>query len=262
MIILLSPAKRMDFSSALPPVFLADNEDSLLSEPVFSADAWQVARKMKEFSPLELGELLKINTSLSIATAEKFASFRHHPMDIIVRPAILAYNGDAYRGLDASSMSREDLLYAQDHLRILSAVYGLLRPLDRIQAYRLEMSARLQVNGEISLYEYWTRNITRKLKEDLARDDVPIVINLASLEYFSAVDSRQLGARIITPVFKEYRNGTYKILSTHAKFARGRMSRFILNRRIPDPEEIKLFDLDGYAYDANLSTGDRWVFTR
>jgi cytoplasmic iron level regulating protein YaaA (DUF328/UPF0246 family) len=262
MIILLSPAKRMDLTSVVPPAYFMSEDGDLFTEPVFSGDAWKIAKKMKEYSPLELSGLLHISPDLAMATAEKFASFRRQQLDFARRPALIAYRGDAYRGLDAATMQPADLLHAQDHLRILSALYGLLRPLDLIQAYRLEMAVPLQVGGKKNLYVYWKEKLTKKLKEELAQDEVPVLINLASVEYFSVIDTEKLDVRIITPLFKEYRSGTYKILPTHAKFARGRMTRFILNRRITDPEEIKLFDLDGYAYDDNLSEGNHWVFTR
>ena len=262
MIILLSPAKRMDLTSIVPHAYFMSEDGDLFTEPVFSGDAWKIAKKMKEYSPLELSRLLHINPNLAMATAEKFASFRRQQLDFAKRPAILAYKGDAYRGFDAGSMSPGDLPYAQDHLRILSALYGMLRPLDLIQACRLEMGIPLQVGGKKNLYDYWKEKITKKLKQELAQEDVPVLVNLASVEYFSVIDTDKLKVRIITPIFKEYRDGTYKILSTHAKYARGKMARYILDHRISDPEEIKLFNFDGYAYDDNLSEGNHWVFTR
>jgi cytoplasmic iron level regulating protein YaaA (DUF328/UPF0246 family) len=262
MIILLSPAKRMDITSIIPPAYFMSEEGNLFSEPLFAQDAWKIARKMKEYSPMELSNLLHINPRLAMATAEKFASYRRQQLDFAKRPAILAYKGDAYRGLDAATMNPDDIRYAQDHLRILSALYGMLRPLDLIQAYRLEMAIPLKVNNKKNLYAFWREKITKKLKEDLARDEVPLLINLASKEYFSVIDPDKLGVRIITPEFREFRNGIYKTLALFAKYARGKMTRFILDRRITDPEEIKLFDLDNYAYDANMSTEDKWVFTR
>ena len=262
MIILLSPAKRMDFSSALPAVFHSENKGVMMSEPAFRKEAWQIARKMKEYNPFELAGLLHINPDLSIATAEKFASFQHDPPDFIVRPAIMAYKGDAYRGLDAGTFSSEDLLFAQDHLRILSALYGMLRPLDRMQAYRLEMGLPLRIGNRKNLYEFWKNKINACLKKEFSHNRPPLLINLASQEYFSVIDTEKLRIRVITPVFREYRDGTYKTLSMYAKYARGKMTRFIITHRISDPEEIKLFDEEGYAFDANLSEGDRWVFTR
>ncbi len=262
MIIILSPAKRMDFSSALPPFFLDHDTGIPLSDPVFGKEAWHIARKMKGFSPLELAGLLHINPDLSISTAEKFASFLPHPPDFSVRPAILAYKGDAYRGLDAITMSKETFLFAQDHLRILSALYGILRPLDRIQAYRLEMALPLRIGSRKDLYAFWQKKINVCLRKELSRSQNPLIINLASREYFSVIDTKKLGVRVITPVFQEYRDGTYKILSMYAKVARGKMTRFILDRQPADPEELKLFDEEGYAFDASRSEGDRWVFTR
>ncbi len=262
MLSILSPSKRMSVSTSVPPLFLLANGGAMMTEPFFVKEAWQIAKKMKGYSPVELSQLLRVNPELSFSTAERFASFRRDPLDFAVRPAILAYQGDVYRGLEAESFDQEDHLFAQDHLAILSALYGLLRPLDKVQAYRLEMGIPLQVNGKKSLYNFWKDKITRRLKEILAHHKIPLLVNLASQEYASAVDTEKLGVRVITPVFKEYRNGLFRIISTYAKVARGRMARFIIERRIDDPEELKLFDLEGYAYDANLSSGDTWVFTR
>ncbi len=254
MIIILSPAKRMNFK----PLTSVKS----LSVPVFAKEAWEIANKMKDYSPVQLTRLLGVNSDLALSTAERFASFREDPFDLTTKPAVFAYSGDAYRGLDSESLSPESLAFSQEHLRILSALYGVLRPLDAIQPYRLEMGTTLHVNKSKNLYNFWQKKISDVLAKDLTADPVPVLINLASQEYFSAINTKALGVRIITPVFKEYRDGNYKILSMYAKYARGKMTRYILEKQINNPEELKGFDLEGYAYDDNLSNENNWVFTR
>ncbi len=262
MITILSPSKRMEVLSQVLPMFMMEQYGAMMSDPLFRREAWQIAKKMKGYSPEELSRLLRVNPQLSMTTAERFASFRLDPLDFAVRPAILAFQGDVYKGLEADTMDREDHLFAQEHLFILSALYGFLRPLDKIQAYRLEMGIPLQVGRHKNLYAFWKEKITRRIKDMLSLQRTPVLINLASMEYSSVIDMNALKARIITIVFKELRNGAYRILSTHAKYARGRMARYIIDNRIDDPEALKHFDLDGYGYDANLSDDERWVFTR
>ncbi len=254
MIIILSPAKRMN----LKPL----SSSVVMTEPVFGKEAWLIAEKMREYSPVQLTSLLGINSDLALSTAERFASFQENPLEISTKPAVFVYSGDAYRGLDAVTLPPESLAYARGHLRILSALYGLLRPLDAIQPYRLEMATKLHINHTKNLYEFWQDHITGFLNKELKKDPDPVLVNLASREYFSAIDTENLKARIITPVFKEYRDGNYRVLSMYAKYARGRMTRFIIENRLSNPEEIKTFDLDGYAYDDNLSGENQWVFTR
>ena len=254
MIVILSPAKRMNFMPLTSQV--------AATSPLFEEEALEIAGKMKEYSPVQLTRLLKINPDLALLTAERFASFQKEPLDIAVKPAIFAYNGDAYRGLDAETLSPEALSFARDHLRIFSALYGVLRPLDNIQPYRLEMTITLHVNKTKNLYEFWKDKINGLLAKELTSDPVPVLINLASQEYFSAIDTTTLEHRIITPVFMEYRDGVYKTISIYAKYTRGLMTRYIMDKQLNDPEELKLFDLEGYAFDDNLSENDRWVFTR
>jgi len=254
MIVILSPAMRMNFSPLVSPV--------RTSTPVFTEEAWEIAGKMKNYSPVQLTRLLGVNTDLALSTAERFASFQKKPLEIVTKPAIFAYNGDAYRGLDPETMSSESLAFAQEHVRILSALYGVLKPLDAIQPYRLEMNTTLHVNKSKNLYDFWQIKISDVLAKELTADPVPVLINLASQEYFSAINTEALGVRIITPVFKEYRDGNYKTLPMCAKLARGKMTRYILEKQINNPEDMKLFDLEGYAYDNNLSNEDIWVFTR
>ncbi|MCD6200679.1 MAG: peroxide stress protein YaaA [Bacteroidales bacterium] len=233
-----------------------------LSVPVFAMEAWEIANKMKGYSPGQLTRLLGVNADLALSTAERFASFREDPLDLTTKPAIFAYSGDVYRGLDSDTLPPASLAFSQEHVRILSALYGVLKPLDAIQPYRLEMNTTLHVNKSKNLYGFWQIKISDVLAKELAADPVPVLINLASQEYFSAINTEILGVRIITPVFKEYRDENYKTLPMYAKLARGKMTRYILEKQINNPEDLKLFDLEGYAYDDNLSNEDIWVFTR
>jgi cytoplasmic iron level regulating protein YaaA (DUF328/UPF0246 family) len=176
--------------------------------------------------------------------------------------AVLMFNGDVYQGLKAETFSTTEFETAQANLRILSGVYGLLRPLDLIQPYRLEMGTNIAIARKKNLYEFWKPKITSKLNAELAETGQKELINLASNEYFSALDTKKLKARIITPTFKEHKDGQYQMVSFFAKKARGLMSRFIIQNQITDPEEIKAFDLEGYFFNNQLSKGDNWVFTR
>jgi cytoplasmic iron level regulating protein YaaA (DUF328/UPF0246 family) len=178
------------------------------------------------------------------------------------RPCIFAFNGDVYRGLDAATLAVEDLAFAQKHLRILSGLYGLLRPLDLIQAYRLEMGTRFGVNGAPDLYSYWKDTITEALNESLRAARTRWLVNLASEEYFGAVDAERIDGTIIKPVFKDRKNGGYSVFFAYAKKARGLMCRFAIEKRLTDPRQLKAFDVSGYRFAAKLSTESEWVFTR
>lgn len=178
------------------------------------------------------------------------------------RPAVLAFNGDVYTGLDAASFSEEDFAFAQSHLRILSGLYGLLKPLDLMQAYRLEMGTKLKNERGDNLYQFWGDIITDKVNDAIASSNTTALVNLASNEYFKSVKKKQLNADIITPAFKDWKNGQYKMISFFAKKARGLMARYIIENRITDVEQVKQFDVAGYSYNESLSKGNDWVFTR
>ena len=205
---------------------------------------------------------MQLSPKLAQLNYERFQSmvipFEHG----VAKPALLVFNGDVYQGMGLDTFSIDDLNYAQQKLRILSGFYGLLRPLDGILPYRLEMGTSLKVKQHKNLYEFWGDKIKKNLQRDFDMDAQQVLINLASNEYFKAVNAHQLKARIITPIFKDYKNGNYKIISFYAKKARGMMSAYILKNRIDNPEEIKLFDQDNYLYNDLLSKGDEWVFTR
>ncbi|MEZ4990417.1 MAG: peroxide stress protein YaaA [Saprospiraceae bacterium] len=252
MLILISPAKTLDFESPVTT--------KMTSEPYFTAEPDRLSKKMRSFSRKKLGELMNISPELAALNVERFQQWTPEPETEDTRQAVLAFSGEVFRGLKADEMSEADLAYAQDHLRILSGLYGLLRPLDRIQPYRLEMGTRLKYYNYKNLYEFWGDKITDRIKEEL--DESKVIVNLASNEYFKSVRTDQLKARIITPVFKDFSNGEYKILMTYAKNARGAMANFIIKHRITDPEHLKGFDGNGYVFDADQSDENNLVFIR
>jgi uncharacterized protein len=254
MIILLSPAKTMDFASAGPT--------ELHSTPEFTKEAAYLAGEIRERSVVGLRDLLKVSAKLAYENHERFRLWNPDAGLPEAKQAILAYSGDAYRGLDAGNLSAEDLEWAQGHLRILSGMYGILRPLDLIMPYRLEFATKLGIQQYNDLYEYWDQKLESSLKKLKALEGNGILVNLASAGYYRAIDPEKPGFTVYTPVFKEYRNGEYRFLSVYGKKARGMMARFIIERRMEDPEEMKLFNSEGYYYNDSLSGDREWVFTR
>jgi cytoplasmic iron level regulating protein YaaA (DUF328/UPF0246 family) len=178
------------------------------------------------------------------------------------KQAVLAFKGDVYTGLDAETMDDEGLEFAQQHLRILSGLYGVLKPLDLIQPYRLEMGTQFANQKGKNLYKFWGGQLREEIETEASQSSDAILVNLASNEYFKALEAKKLNTRIITPVFKDMKNGQYKIISFYAKKARGLMSRYIIDHRINDPDQLKNFDSEGYRFSADLSAGDDWVFIR
>ncbi|WP_100656628.1 peroxide stress protein YaaA [Alteromonas flava] len=254
MLVVLSPAKNLD----LEPVKVSH----ATTQPELLSDAKVLVDVCRQLSPAELSSLMKISDKLAILNAERFNSFEFPFTNDNAKPAALTFNGDVYAGLQADSLQPKELEFAQQHLRILSGLYGVLRPLDLMQAYRLEMGTSLTTPKHKNLYEFWGDRITQVLNQQLAHIGSETLVNLASNEYFKAVKKRQLDAQIITPVFKDFKNGQYKVISFFAKKARGLMARFILQNHITDVEQLKKFDVEGYTYDAALSTAEDWVFTR
>ncbi|MDY6891835.1 MAG: peroxide stress protein YaaA [Pseudomonadota bacterium] len=253
MLILVSPAKTLDFQSPL-----AITEPT---RPRFIEHSRQLIERLRELSLQEVAELMKLSDKLASLNVARYQSWQPEHTPDNARPALLAFKGDVYTGLDAASFSGADFRVAQQRLRILSGLYGVLRPLDLIQPYRLEMGTRLKTAAGANLYQFWGDRITAALNAELnpAGD---VVINLASNEYFKAVQPRALHARLITPVFKDYKQGQYKIISFYAKKARGLMSRYIIQNRLDTPEGIEAFDLEGYRFSPEQSRGDSWVFLR
>lgn len=255
MLILLSPAKRLN--TLQKSVKLQGG-----SMPEYFNEANILASMMKQYSPRQLEKRLNINPQIALTAATYFAAWQEDPLPLSLIPALLAFNGDAYRGLNALTLSEEARQYATEHLRILSAMYGMLRPFDLIQPYRLDMENPVKPEGSKNLTEFWKDKITQSIQNHLKKSGSDILVNLASEEYFKAVDTEKLDARIIQPVFRELRDGTYKTMSMYLKFARGRMTRFILENNLKDPEDIKTFDWEGYEYHEQLSDETHWVFTR
>lgn len=253
MLVVISPAKRLDLRPA-------KGVDASL--PDLQASANDLATYARKLSPARLKRLMGISDTLAKLNADRFKAFEPASSDENSKQAALMFAGDTYAGLEATSLDAEELAWAQDHLRILSGLYGLLRPLDRIQPYRLEMGSRLKTKRGKSLYEYWGSRLSLALNQAAAERGSDVLINCASTEYFSAVDLNALDLRVITPVFLEERDGTAKIVSFFAKKARGAMARFMIQNRISDPETLKQFDTGGYKFNPTASDGDRWVFLR
>ena len=252
MLTVISPAKSLD----LTPVALPG------TTPAFQADAARLAATARGLTLRDLRGLMDISDDLARLNRDRFKTFAANPTPTQTKPTALAFAGDTYIGFDAKSLSADDLTYAQNHLRILSGLYGLLRPLDTIQPYRLEMGSRLKTRRGANLYEYWGDTVAKALREQAQAIGTDTLINCASQEYFHAADRKALKLRVITPVFLEQKNGKTSIVSFFAKRARGAMARFITVNRIADPAQIRQFNTGGYAFAPELSEGDTWVFVR
>lgn len=256
MLAVLSPAKTLDFESKLPT--------RKHSEPRMVAHSVPLIEIMREKSPADISKLMDISEDLATLNASRYAEFRAHHDRRNSRPAVLAFAGDVYRGLDAPTLNARDFTEAQKTVRILSGLYGLLRPLDLIQPHRLEMGTRLETPRGSSLYDWWGPRITDALKRDV--DESPgsdVLVNLASQEYFGSVDVKRLGLRIISPRFEDRdADGEPRVVSFHAKRARGLMARWMVENRIRSAVRLRDFDVDGYSLDAERSTKDQPVFVR
>ncbi len=254
MLITISPAKTLDYESA----FKAPQT----TRPRMLDDSQELVTRLRQLSALDIAELMKVSNKIAELNFQRYHDWHTPFTKDNARPAIFAFKGDVYTGLDIDTFGQDDLRHAQKHLRILSGLYGVLRPLDLMQPYRLEMGTRLPTARGGNLYEFWGDTITRLLNKDLKASGSDTLINLASNEYFKAVRPDILKGRIITPVFKELRGDTFKIVGIHAKRARGLMSRWILLNRIEKPEQIKRFSEAGYLYSEPMSSETEWVFTR
>ena len=250
--IVISPAKSLDFETKLP--------SRKHTEPVFLANAEVVHKAVKEKSPAQLRELMDISDKLAELNWQRNQDWKTPFTTKNARPAMYAFNGDVYTGLDAYSLPTAKIGKIQDTLRILSGLYGLLKPLDLIQPYRLEMGTQMQVGENKNLYEYWKKTITQALNDELK--DGELFVNLASKEYFDAVDAKALKVPVITPEFRDYKDGQLKMISFFAKKARGMMARYIIDKNVKTLKGLKGFDYDGYKFDPKLSKGNTLVFTR
>ena len=224
--------------------------------------AQELIELLRQKSPQEIASLMSLSDSLAGLNVARYQAWRPKFTARNAKQAVLAFNGDVYDGLDAKTLTPDDLAWAQDHLCILSGLYGVLRPLDYMQPYRLEMGTRLPNPRGKDLYQFWSKQISDYLSNRLQRDKTPVVINLASQEYFKAVDTKVLKARVIDCVFEDFKDGKYKIISFYAKRARGLMARFAASQRVNLPEQLKGFDLGGYAFDSSVSQPERLVFRR
>lgn len=250
MIVIISPSKSLDFESLAPY--------DVGSLPHFQKDADYLAGKLGKLKSSTLGSLLDISPKLAQLNTERYATWK----TASAKQAVFAYSGDVYDGLDAGRLTFDEIEFAQNHLRIISGLYGLLKPLDLIKPYRIDMGTSFATPKGENLYNYWGDKITDQLKKNLKDSGGNVLINLASQEYFAAVNAKKLKARIITPVFKDRSNDKYVMISFFAKRARGMMSRFILQNAITDHELLVGFDSGGYHFNHDLSKGDHWVFTR
>ncbi|NJM82949.1 MAG: peroxide stress protein YaaA [Tabrizicola sp.] len=256
MLSVISPAKRLNESQPGP-------DDGLsLTEPLFAKEAMRLVQAARKLSVEDLRRLMDLSDPLARLNRDRFHAYRRRPSAEAVFPAIHCFAGDTYLGLDAASMSPDGLRRASGHLRILSGLYGLLRPFDAIQPYRLEMGSRLATPGGADLYAFWGDRIARALRAAAMAAGTDVLVNCASVEYFAAADRKALKLRVVTPVFLEGREGDAKVVSFFAKKARGAMARYICENHLTDPADLRGFSTGGYGYRADLSKEDRLVFQR
>ena len=248
----ISPAKRLDWAERAVE----------MTSPAMLDDAVRLARTARNLTLGKLRALMDLSDDLARLNRDRFQAFADAPVAEVTRPAMLAFAGDTYQGLDAATLSEDETAYAQDHLRILSGLYGLLRPLDAIQPYRLEMGSRLKTRRGSSLYDYWRSDIAKALNAQAETVGADVVVNCASQEYFGAVPERALKPRLVTPVFMEDKGAGPKIVSFFAKRARGAMARHIVQNRVRDMDGVKAFDADGYVFQPEASDEARLVFVR
>ena len=254
MIIVLSPAKTLDFST---PSTLAEH-----SVPGFLDQSQLLIERLRQLTPLDISALMGVSDQLAALNAARFVEWAPPFTPDNAKQAVLAFNGDVYEGLDAPSLSADDLRFAQTHLRILSGLYGVLRPLDLMLPYRLEMGIRLDNPRGKDLYTFWGERITEVLNIALRESGAATVVNLASTEYFKSVKAKALAASVVQPVFEDWSAGRYKVVSFYAKRARGLMARYAITRRLAEPDALRDFAEEGYAFDPAASDEARWVFRR
>lgn len=254
MLYLISPAKSLDYDTPVG--------DVAHTLPQFVPQSAKLIAVLKKKSPQQIAQLMSLSDALSALNVARYQAWTPEFTEANARQAVLAFDGDVYGGLDARTLKAAQLDWAQQHLCILSGLYGVLRPLDRMQPYRLEMGTKLPVGKAGNLYQFWGPQIANYLNDRLAADRTPVVVNLASQEYFKSVDRKALKARVIECVFEEYKAGQYKVISFFAKRARGLMARYAITHKVTTPRKLEGFNLEGYAFDAQASQADRYVFRR
>jgi uncharacterized protein len=255
MLMLLSPAKSLDYETPAP----VDLPHTL---PQFVPQSEQLVQILRAYSPVQLAALMDVSDAIASLNVARFAAWRPRFTAKNAKQAVLAFNGDVYEGLDAKSLDLPALQWAQEHVCILSGLYGVLRPLDRMQPYRLEMGTRLDNSRGSNLYQFWGTQIAEHLNQRLRKDKGAVIVNLASQEYFKSVDRKTLKAPVIECVFEDFKGGQYKVISFNAKRARGLMARWAIEHRSRDPQDLRAFDREGYAFAPEVSDDQRWVFRR
>ena len=250
--IIISPAKSLDFESKVPT--------SLFTQPRFLDKSEKLNKKLKTLSKTKLGDLMKISKELSALNYERNQSWQTPFTKENAKQAIYSFTGAVFQGIDVNSLTEDKIPVLQNKLRILSGLYGLLKPLDLIQPYRLEMGTRLKVGNSENLYKFWNDELANSLNEELQEDE--LLINLASSEYFKALPKKTLKTKMITPVFKDFKNGQYKTIMTYAKMARGYMVRYIIDNNVETIEDLKGFNIENYRFSEEMSTDTELVFTR
>lgn len=255
MLFLLSPAKTLDYDTPVPATLPH-------TQPDFVPQATRLVEVLRRKSARQVAGLMDLSDALAALNVARYKAWSPQATPANARQAVLAFDGDVYDGLQARSLGEDDLAWAQRHLRILSGLYGVLRPLDLLQPYRLEMGTALKVGKAANLYQFWGGTVADRLNSDLAADTTPVVVNLASQEYFRVVDRSRLKARVVECVFEEGRDGGFKVVSFFAKKARGLMARWAIGRRAATPRQLEQFDLEGYAFEPAVSSPERMVFRR
>ena len=250
----ISPAKTLDFDSPL-----VTNKNS---QPRLLDQSQQLINELQKLAPHDISTLMSVSDKIGTLNFDRFQAWQQPFDEDNARAAVLAFKGDVYTGMQAETFQASDFNFAQKHLRILSGLYGLLRPLDLMQAYRLEMGTKFANKSGKNLYQFWDNKITTILNQDIKDSGNKELINLASNEYFKSVQLKHLDSEVITPIFKDFKNGKYKIISFYAKKARGMMAAYIIKNRIKNAEDIKSFNIAGYRFDSDMTKGNNWVFTR
>ncbi len=254
MITLISPAKTLDLDSKIPMVEA--------SSYAFNSESVRIMKKLKSLSRKKIAELMNLSEKLANLNYQRFHMWSENPDDENLRQAIFMFKGEVYLGLDAPNLKTEELQFAQNHLRILSGLYGYLKPLDEIQPYRLEMGTGIAVGRNKNLYQFWGRKIAQLINLELKNQEEQTIVNLASNEYFKAVNPKEIKGGIITPIFKDYKNGNYKVISFFAKNARGVMAKWIIQNKIEKASDLIHFNENGYRFNELMSTSNDFVFTR
>lgn len=254
MLTIISPSKTQDFSINEVP--------ELFSQPALLEQSEVLVKELQKMSAADIAKLMDVSDKIARLNHERFQHFSPPFSLDNAKQALFAFKGDVYTGIDSKNYRQEELVFAQNHLRILSGLYGLLRPLDLIQPYRLEMKTKLRNPRGKDLYNFWGKRLTEGLNAAMAEQEHNVLVNLASNEYFKAIDKKELAAEIVTPVFKEFKNGKYSIVAIFAKKARGLMTDFIIKNKIKQPEKLKTFNQEGYEFSESQSKGNEWVFIR